>query len=78
LEDVHLDVDVLPIEDVESVGPLRRTVSVRYSVTRSGPSATTSAPSGAGGSPSFESRRQALVFCNRNAHIIETTAPITH
>jgi len=32
----------------------------------------------AGSSPIFESRRQALVFCNRNEHIIETTAPIPH
>jgi hypothetical protein len=32
----------------------------------------------AGGSPVFESRRQALVFCNRNPHVIEGTSPIRH
>src|SRR5262249_32660842 len=31
-----------------------------------------------GGSPIFESRRQALVFCNRNRNVIEVTDPIRH
>ena len=32
----------------------------------------------AGGSPVYESRPDALYYCNGNAHVIEVTAPIRH